>query len=564
MSLFVFTMANVIDKLKFWKRSTAIVETPALVSTADNSQGEIARQAAIETARDILRLIPGATNTGPNSFAGINNNLVGPGPHSVYGLDKPYIWFVPQPPTRKPLSLVTTDTLRQLADTYDVLRACINHLKREVATVPFKVVPKDAEDKTPATMRRCQIAQDLFGRRGPVGRSGKFYHHFEGSMLEDVMVIGASAIFHRYTLGEKWLYCDTIDASTIRPILDSWGWQPEEGEPAFEQWIYGVATGRYTARDMTYDGLDAVTWSPYYKSPVEYLVRVINRALYADLWNEGWLVDGNTPSDLIALPEAWSKEDVLSYAQYWDAMLKGNIGNRQGTRFVPGGSQRVGNPSRKDQDFGEFELWLLKRTCSIMGVQPASIGYSGDQYKVTQDESMNATTQFGAGVLLSYRKRQLDDILERAGFSDLEAVDDRGGDDPKAQKLRAELGEVLIRSGQRTINEVRQEAGYEAIEGGDELLVLTTIGPLGETPEPQPSKQDPTDKQDPNASVRADLARWERKAITRVRSKGCGAVPFASEHIPAPVAQSLSEALTSAFTIDEVRAAFRAAREEQD
>jgi SPP1 gp7 family putative phage head morphogenesis protein len=410
-------------------------------------------------------------------------------PHAAYQFDQPIVYATPQAPYRRPKSFVSLDTLRQLADTYDPLRACINHLKREVRTMPFKVVAKD--DRT-VSESRLKAAQFLFAREGGVGGPGVLYRHWEGAAIEDALVIGAVANFHTRSRGGEWLSCDCIDSKTIRPIIDAYGWAPADpSEDAYEQWVYGVLAAKFTRQDLTYDGLHANSFNPYFGSPVEWLVNVINAALYADRWNSSWLTDGSTPSDVYSLPEAWSAEDVMKFAAWWDALKAGDTSGRQKTAFVPGGTKNVGTPSRKDQDFQAYELWLLRRTCSIMGVQPASIGYVGEQYKVSQDASLEQTTQFGAGDLLTLRKALLDDILERAGYDDLEVVDvpHTAEDEGKVAETRGKL----IATGQLTINEARQDAGLDPVEGGDVPLVPTTLAtlasvttPVDPTPEPVP------------------------------------------------------------------------------
>lgn len=125
-----------------------------------------------------------------------------------------------------------------------------------------------------------------------------------------------------------------------------------------------------------------------------------------------------------------------------------------------------------------------------MGVQPASIGFTGEQYKVSQDESMHSTSRFGGGVLLRLRKRRYDDILERAGFGDLHTVLPEEQTEKPVERATRE--EIEIRSGAKTINEVRSGHQLGTIEGGDTTLVATTLRPLSQAltpPEPNPTPE---------------------------------------------------------------------------
>lgn len=445
----------------------------------------------------------------PEDVARAIMQQAGLGQAEPFAFNNPHLWQQQQPPQRRPLAAASIDTLRALADNYDILRACIEHLKREVAAVPISIVARSGED-TEVIRRRINQAQQLFTKEGGVGRAQTYPEHFEQAMLEDAIVIGSPAIYHRYDRGGAWLWCDTLDAGTIRPVTDPKGWEPEGG--LYEQWVAGVKTCDLSGRDLTYDRLSAVSWQPYSRSPVEWLIHSVNRALRIDAWNLTWFTDGTTPADLLGVPDTWKPEQIIAFTNWYNAILTGNTAERVKTRFVPGGMTRLGSKASADTSFTEQELWLLRRTCAITGVQPASIGFTGEQYKVSQDESMGQTTRFGAGVLLRLRKRTYDDILVRAGFGDLEtSLPQQQTEKPKE---RAEREEIEIRSGRRTINEIRAEAGEPPLEGADAPLVASTLKPLDQVlapPEPAPT---PAPAADPAADP-TNPARRTRPTITR-------------------------------------------------
>jgi SPP1 gp7 family putative phage head morphogenesis protein len=426
---------------------------------------EIRSEARAEVVEEITRALAPMPAVAPTP---------GGPPRPIYAWDRPIYYSTPQAPSRHPGSQVTVDMLRALAENYDVLRACINHLKREVCSVPIEISTRNAKDTSDATKKRLAEARALFSTAGGIGGLGKPREHFEKECVEDILVIGACAVFHeRNRLGGAF-QSYAIDAATIRPYVDAYGWS--DPARAWEQWVYGMQVATFAATELTYDGIDPRSYSPFFKSPIEYLLVTVKNALAADQWNGDWLTEGNTPADMLAVPENWTPEQLIQYQQFFDAMLSGDIKRRVKTKFVPSGSQKVGSTSRKDQDFSEFELWLLRRTCAILGVQPASIGFAGEQYKVSQENSMEQTSAFGAGDILAWRKRTYDDLLERNGYGDFEChnVTTREA----AAKEKAETNEILIRSGQRTINECRQTDGEDTIDGGEALLVATTVQPL--------------------------------------------------------------------------------------
>jgi len=478
------------DYNPFRKRVSAVEPEPAPAPDPNALKNEIVdavkREVAQTMAGELLRLnaatpVPMLAN--PNA----------PSPYGAYGFDTPIVYSTPQSPKRRPKSVVTVDTLRQLADTYDIARDCINELKRQASNVPIDIVAK--EGRTVSKLRLKQ-AKALLTHAGGVGGIGTPYRHFEGKLLEDVLVIGAGCVFHQRAASGAWLSCVAVDAATIRPVTDAYGWAPLDGDRVYEQWVYGVQVATFGRQDMTYDGIHARTHSPYFQSPLEWLVLVVNAALKADQWNLSWLTDGTTPGDMLALPQEWTAEQIIKFQQWFDGMLSGDVSQRNRVQFVPGGSQKVGSYARKDQDFEEYELWLMRRTCAMFGVQPASIGFAGEQYKVSQESAFRQTGENGVQSLLVYRKSVLDDILDRAGYDDCEIVNVRT--DTETAKGRAEVAEIKIRSGQWTINEARQADGKPDVEGGDEALILSTLTPLSrvfEIPDPViPPDPDPTSR----------------------------------------------------------------------
>lgn len=470
---------------------------------------------------------------------------------AVYSFNNPDFFTKTHSPERRPLSAVTISTLRALADNYPVLRSCIEHLKREVATVPVQIAHRDG-DTSEATLRRIKLAEALFTIAGPVGRAQTDPEHFEQAMLEDAMVVGSPAIYHRYSRGGEWLWCDTIDAATIRPVTDELGWEPEGG--LYEQWIQGMKVATLTSRDLSFDKLASVSWQPYGRSPVEWLIHAINTALRIEGWNLTFFTEGSTVADLLSVPEAWSAEQVMTFTAWWNALNTGNTAERLKTKFVPGGTSRLGSHSARDTDWTPQQLWLLRITCSIMGVQPASIGFTGEQYKVSQDESMHSTSRFGGGVLLRLRKRRYDDILERAGYADLHTV--LPEEQTEKPKERAEREEIEIRSGSSTINEIRASHGRTALDGGDVPLVASSLTTLSGMTAP-PADPLPTPA-DPQAAMRADLKRWEKKSLTRLKEHGQAACEFTSEHIPLEMRERLFISLDDAQTPTDIKALFRA------
>lgn len=358
----------------------------------------------------------------------------------------------------------TPELLRWTADTYDPLRACIEHLKREVASVPIQIASKDASDDSPTTKKRIEEASEFFRRMGGYGGSGRRPATFEKAILEDLLVLGSCALYCEEGLAD----CEEVyelDAATIRPITDSYGW-PDSG-PCFEQVVMGQRVRTFTRQELMVEELNPVTYSPLGRSPIEWLMLPITTGLKADEWNRTWLTEGTTPGELLQMPEGWTPDQIREFWEFWNEMMdSGGLRERRRLRVAPSGS-RLTESKRRDQEFGQLEQWMVRRTCSVFGVSPSAIGYEGETYKVSQEGARRQTSLVGAGPLLEFRKALWDDLLERRGFGDLEAVQKSGRDEDalsRARRLTAAAGGPYL-----TVNEARKEEGLPPLLHADEL-----------------------------------------------------------------------------------------------
>jgi len=385
-----------------------------------------------------------------------------------YGLDNPIYYSVPASPKRRPGMSVSADTIRGLAKNYDVLRACIQHMKREISAVQFRLVGRDNTVNQTTLAPRIMQAEAMMESVFDTYPSFDPRLRFQSQILEDVLTLGNAAIYTERTRGGRIRAVHALDVATIRPVMDGYGHLGVDGVD-YQQWVQGVCVAQFSRRDLMFDGLDWVSNSPYPTSPVEWLIMTVSVALESDKWNESWLTDGNTVSDVMALPEHWTPEQVREWAIYWANLMSGDTPERQRTKFVPSGTQSIKSWSRKDQDFQEFMTWLSRRTCAVMGVQPAALGLAAEQYKVAQEGALSQTSELGTAILLKWLVALYDWLLRENGFSDLrhEVIAETGGRDLS----RAQRSSLLVQGGIITPNEARQAEGLDPIAGGDTLRV---------------------------------------------------------------------------------------------
>lgn len=519
----------------------------------EGAHERIKREAKVEAAQEIVRaMTQDLQNQVPGGYP-----QTGDSPHPLYGYDNPWRWSVPMSPKQRVDSIINIDTMRRFANTYDILRSCINHLKREVQAQAFSIKARDAKDKSIRTAQDIFDALSFFSKEGGLGECNETRRVYEAKFVEDAMVIGAYASWNSFSRSGKLLQVLNIDAATIRPKMDRYGW-PGPGEDWYEQWIQGMLITGFQPEELTYTGLWPESNSPYFRSAVEYLVTTTISALKADEWNRSWLTDGNTPGRAVSLPETWQPQQIREYGELIMDMLLGDSAKRQQILFLPGGAKEVMGQSRKDQDFKEFELWLAKRTGAICGVQLASIGFAGDQYKNTEEGSLHSTSQFGAGALLDLRKEHYDDILAMLGFPHLEVQNGETAEEAPLERAQR----LQIEANWTTIDELRAESGRDPIDGGENVLVSNLLIPLSQAlvpPEPAPVAAGGT-----SANDTGDLNRWQRKSLGRMKNGKPALCSFESQSISKAKIARVMRALGNCETPQAIKAVFRAESEADD
>lgn len=562
---------------------------PAPAATTPGEQ-ETLRQATTELARAV------------ESF----NNVRAPRGLPPYAMQDPYRFRTPQDPRWRPYSPLTAESLRAFARSYDVLAACLAHLKDQVLKTPFQVSPVDKEDTSEKTAQQRRDALAFFDMEGGLGGLEDTRLSFEGKWLDDLLVVGACAVLMEYTtVGSRADnnpdYVLAIDASTIRPLITAYGFSPDADAEVYEQWIQGVKVCGFTRDDLIYRGMPIFTQThtPYPMSAVELLAAVIMTALKSDEWNRAWLTDGNVPDALITVPESWTLEQMQDFTEYFTALLSGNARERRKAQVVPAGTT-MPQATRKDQDFQAYEAWLRDRTCSLMGVNPASIGHHGDTYKDSQDIASSSTRENRVAQLLLFRNVLYTEICRRKGWSGIHVTDRETDAEDAAEKARRH--QMLIQAGLRTINECRQEDGVEPsrdagadkllIRGGMALLESLASPPGPPAPEPPasngiPAGEPPTEPgrdngagkevapdREPEAdggeqpvesekaeskegeSIERMLRQWERKCLNRLGRGQHPCCDFVSDGMDSDTAQMVVSRLADCETRGDVREAF--------
>lgn len=487
---------------------------------------------------------------------------------------------------RKPGSNITFETLRAFSISHEVTRACINLRKRQMTGLDWHIVTAETDDTNDYDSDK-KVLEEFFKNLG--GR-GIGYNRFINKFVEDLMVLDAVAIEKQRARNQSLYNLIPIDAATIRLRVDESGATPEPPETAYVQLIRGEVTAEWNDDEMIYEMMNPRNDTPYGLAPLESLMIIVNSSLKAGMYNLGYLTDGNVPEGMYSLPDTWQPQQIKDFQEYFDAIMAGDETATSRLKFMPEGNYTP-TKKRDEMAFAEFNDWLMKVTCAMFEVTPIEIGFNpktglgGVGYSEQQGE---IAENKGILPLANLIKRVFTDVIQKElGFEHL--AFDFPGLQQKDEKATAEKNEILIRSGQRTINELRTDDGLDTIDGLDKPFFAGQVTYLdqesqdattqasqaaleakqiaAENPAPIVDTTAPADEPTKDAAAKFEDALSLRKqqidelrvfrkyAVNRVKAEKA-VRPFVSKVLPLDMVEELNSSVTKATDIVELRKSF--------
>jgi hypothetical protein len=431
---------------------------------SDGSPSVLARMA--QAARYV---VSGVT---PDTWFGPLQPLPPAAPPEVKGRqwDYPVGWnlnYVPRASER-----VGFDRLRALADGYDLLRLVIETRKDQMEALNWAILPREKSRGRRARVEQYapQIAAVTRFLERPDRRHD--WPQWLRAVLEEHFVIDAPALYRRRNRGGGLYALEILDGARIKVLLGADGRAPEPPSPAYQQVLKGIPAADYTSDELLYYPKNYRAHRAYGFSPVEQIVVRVETALGRVRSQLAYFTEGNIPDGFITGPEGWTMDQIRAMQEHWDALFAGNVAQRRRAWWVPAGArfQAVKNPPLMD----EFDEWLARVVCYAFSVSPQP--FVKQMNRATAQSAAEAAAAEGLAPTMAWTKRLLDRIIaEDFGSPDLEFAwdEDREFDPTKA----ATINEIYVRNGIKTIDEVRDDLGLDALGGAAATpLVATATG----------------------------------------------------------------------------------------
>lgn len=398
---------------------------------------------------------------------------------------------------------INFQTLRALADSWDLLRLVIERRKDQICRLPWKIRPRHNGQPmrpgkvSPETSARIDIATDLFRRPS----FSKTMRTFVRELLEDVFVTDNASIFLKRDHSGGLISIQNLDGVTIKPVLDPWGRTPEpviDGQPLpehFKQFGYTVHNGivwpvshQQVLKGLpaiSYTGLDIVSraFNPrpghaYGLSAVEQVANTISLAIKRAQSQGQYYEQGNIPAGIYNLPESWSVDQVAQFQGWWDSLFVGDIGRRRQMRFVSGNGkyQPFAEPPLKT----EVDEWLARVVCFCFSYPPSALVSVANRSIAEQHEK--SAEEEGSEPLKQFLAEIFSEIIQlHLGFDDLEFCFVEESE--VSQEVQSKIYSRYVSDGVLSINTVRERLGEEPDPdpAANKLMVKTASGyvPIG-------------------------------------------------------------------------------------
>lgn len=363
--------------------------------------------------------------------------------------------------------------LRQLADSYDLLRLVIETRKDQISRLKWNVTPRDWKKKRDDdTRQRCLEVEKFFIRPD----RKHFWDEWLRMVLEDLLVLDAPTLYRRRTLEGKLYALDIMDGSTIKLVIDDWGRTPTEPDvPAYQQVLKGLPAVDYTYDELLYKPRNRRSHKIYGYSPVEQIIMTVNIALRRQIFQLNYFTEGNIPEALIGVPETWGPDQIRQFQDWFDGVLQGNLAERRRARFVPAAIGKTYIETKGTELFGKAEEWLARVTCFAFSI-PAQ-PFVAMMNRNTAETAAEEAAMEGLAPLQNWIKGLVDTvILDDFGYDDLEFrwQEDEEIDPTKKQiVLSGYTGDGLM-----SLNEGRIRMGLDPDPDPmfDKLLMRTSMG----------------------------------------------------------------------------------------
>lgn len=349
------------------------------------------------------------------------------------------------------------------------IRGAINIRRSQVSAADWDIVPFD--QTRPYSKRQQQLIRNLIRTPNPANDS---FRTFIEPIIEDIIVLDAGCVEKVRSLDGQIRELWPVDGANVR-VNALW-----DGDPGEERYFWYPGSSEPQAswlnRDFVYMMANRRNDSVIGYSPLETLRLTIEAELDAHEYNRRQ-VRGAAPDGVFDLGEGMTRDQVLSFRAFFENEVagRGAIGFIGGTK----GAQWIDvRKSNRDQQFLEWQIYLVRKIAVVLGLTPQDLGVTYDVNKSTGETQLQISEDRGLRPLMSLIQEYItEEIVWDSGF---DGSDNNLAFRFTALNLRESTAKAAINEKAlagvpwRYLNEARIEEGREPVKELEGKLIMST------------------------------------------------------------------------------------------
>jgi hypothetical protein len=310
---------------------------------------------------------------------------------------------------------------------------------------------------------------------------------------ERYTIDAATVYIWKNRTGTKPYALEVIDGNSIVPKIDDRGRIPDWPSLAYTQIVKGLPMDNFTEREIVY--MPRHRWAQFpifgYSEVEQILMEAtqqVRKTMYMlSFWNEG-----TCPDVMVCCPENWTAEQIALWQGTFDAMYSGNLKLKSKMRFIPGGGKPFEmKGSAGDLLKSDYDEWMARIVCRAFRTDPKPYIKEPEPRANSEQLQEQMRAQGLNGEMLWWSSLMERLIFLGWGWDDIGHAFDQNEEVAATDQATIDTANTSL--GARTINELRDRDGLDAVEGGDVPMVKTGTGwmPLAvlaaQTALPQPA-----------------------------------------------------------------------------
>jgi len=282
---------------------------------------------------------------------------------------------------------------------------------------------------------------------------------FLRALVYEALVTDAVTIMPRKNKLGGIYSLDLIDGSTIEPKLGEDGRIDLSPDGiAYQQILGGLPVYNFSFGEILYRPVNWRVGSKYGRSPVEQVLMACRTGMARDEEIYSRMTRGNMPDKFVVAPEGTSKQLMEAIQEKIDGYFV-NFENKAKAKVVPHGTGII--DIERGEIKSELDDQITRTICFAFSISPQQLIQM--QNRATAESSSKQALAEGLLPLMRWIERLWNEIIhDYIGYPEVNFVWEEV--ETLSALEKAQINEIEIRSGVRTVNEVREKLGLKPIE----------------------------------------------------------------------------------------------------